>query len=75
MIVETREWVGGVWEKLESAGDVVVGSQGRSGGTGKGIGDANEQERCKVLAAGVLVGIKEVVDQFQRLMVGDLLMD
>lgn len=77
-LVETREWVGGVWERLEGAG-----GDGRGGLAGLGVGEegggksgaeGNEQERCKVLAAGVLVQIKEVVDQYQRLMVGDLAM-
>lgn len=87
MLLETREWVAGVWEGLEGRDVVGVGGggggsgwggggmQGLGKGQGKGIGEANETERCKVLAAGVLVGIKEVVEQFQRVMVGDMLMD
>jgi len=79
-LVETREWVGGVWERLEGDG----GGYDRGGlaglgvmQEGKGIASGvsgNEQDRCKILAAGVLVQIKEVVDQYQRLMVGDLVM-
>jgi len=79
-LVETREWVGGVWEGLEGGG----GSGERGGLVGLGMGEegvvpesgggGDEQDRCKVLAAGVLMQIKEVVDQYQRLMVGDLVM-
>ena len=77
-LVETREWVGGVWEGLEGAGG---GSEREGGLAGLGMGGdkgvdvgTDEQDRCKVLAAGVLVQIKEVIDQYQRLMVGDLIM-
>lgn len=35
-------------------------------------GADEESERCKVLAAGVLVAIKDVVDHYHRLMVGDM---
>lgn len=80
-LVETREWVGGVWEGLDGGGG---GSGERGGLAGLGMGEeggvlesgggGNEQDRCKVLAAGVLMQIKEVVDQYQRLMVGNLVM-
>jgi telomere length regulation protein len=69
-LVETREWIGVVWEKLEDGGSM----NGRSGMRGTSGGEENnDQERCKMLAAGVLVQIKEVVEQYQRLMAGDLL--
>lgn len=74
MLVETREWVGGVWEKLEDEGGGLKGLSGNK--TASGIGDSEsgdgEVERCKYLAAGVLVKIKEIVDLYQRVMAGDL---
>lgn len=84
-LVETREWVGVVWEAMEgraggsSGGDDMVGLKGLGMVTGEDRGpsgerDGDEQERCKVLAAAVLVQIQEVVEQYQRLMVGDLAM-
>lgn len=37
------------------------------------LSNADEEgERCKVLTAGILVAIKEVVDKYQRLMAGSL---
>lgn len=75
-LVETQEWVGLVWDRLDGAG---AGKQHAQGLTGLTTGSAaaggemeNEQDRCKVLAAGVLVQIKEIMDQYQRLMVGDI---
>ena len=75
-LVETQEWVGLVWDRLDGAG---AGMQHEKGLAGLTAGSAavngeteNEQDRCKVLAAGVLVQIKEVMDQYQRLMVGDI---
>lgn len=78
-LVETREWVGGVWEGLDGGGDEQRGGlagleMGEEGGVVGSEGGGTEQDRCKVLAAGVLMQIKEVVDQYQRLMVGDLIM-
>jgi len=75
-LVETQEWVGLVWDRLDAVG---AGTQNRQGLAGLTTGSAasggeteNEQDRCKVLAAGVLVQIKEVMDQYQRLMIGDI---
>ena len=56
-VVETREWVSEMFEKIEGIG---------------GVGGNEEDERIKSLAAGVLVATNEVVEKYQRLMVGDL---
>ena len=75
-LVETQEWVGLVWDRLDGAGAGVQRGRGLAGlttGSGAAGGEMeNEQDRCKVLAAGVLVQIKEVMDQYQRLMIGDV---
>lgn len=75
MLVETREWVGGVWEKLEDEGGGLKGlgggKEGSNGLENRDSGD-DEVERCRYLAAGVLVKIKEIVDVYQRVMAGDL---
>jgi len=73
VLLETREWVGLVWEKLESEGSVNL-----NGMVDLGIGEGDPEsgkkdvERCRYLAAGVLVKIKEIVDEYQRLLAGDL---
>ncbi|KAI9714983.1 MAG: telomere binding protein [Chrysothrix sp. TS-e1954] len=60
-LIETHEWVNMVFERLNE-------------GTSRlGTGPENEEQKCKTLAAGVLVATKEVVDAYQRLMVGDML--
>ncbi|PQE25264.1 telomere length regulation protein [Rutstroemia sp. NJR-2017a WRK4] len=51
-LVETREWVEGVFGGL--------------------AGGSEEDEKRRMLAAGVLVRIGECVEKYQRLMVGDL---
>lgn len=75
VLLETREWVSLVWEKLEGegrgstaglAGISVVSDDPPTGGS-------KDVERCKYLAAGVLVKIKDIVDEYQRLMAGDLI--
>ncbi|KAM3065983.1 telomere binding protein, variant 2 [Clarireedia jacksonii] len=51
-LVETREWVEGVFGGL--------------------AGGSEEDEKRRMLAAGVLVRIGECVEKYQRLMIGDL---
>lgn len=51
-LLETREWVQMVFEKLG--------------------GGSEEGERVRMLAAGVLMRAGEVVDRYQRLLLGDL---
>ncbi|PNS20924.1 ISWI chromatin-remodeling complex ATPase ISW2 [Sphaceloma murrayae] len=53
-VVETREWVGGVFERLQR-------------------GDGEEEEKLKGLAAGVLVKCGEVMEKWERLMVGEMM--
>lgn len=50
-ILETQEWVEGVFGRLRGNG---------------------EEERVRMLAAGVLVRIREVVEKYQALLMGDL---
>lgn len=51
-LLETQEWVEGVFGKLSGGGE--------------------EDERVRMLAAGVLVRIREVVEKYQRALMGDL---
>ena len=52
-MLETQEWVEGVFGKLGSSG-------------------SEEDERVRMLAAGCLVRIREVVEKYQALLMGDL---
>ena len=52
-ILETQEWVEGVFGRLGSGAD-------------------GEGKRVRMLAAGVLVRIREVVEKYQALLMGDL---
>ena len=60
-VVETMEWVGAVFEGTRG---------GDSEGGGLGAGEENE---VKMLAAGVLVRLREAVDKYQALLMGDLI--
>lgn len=72
VLMETREWVAGVWEKLEGEGGQGMRGLGEVGGVLKGSGDSGGEEvqRCKYLAAGVLVRIQEIGDEYQRVLKG-----
>ncbi|KAK2626739.1 hypothetical protein QTJ16_003914 [Diplocarpon rosae] len=52
-MLETQEWVEGVFERLGSVG-------------------SEEDERVRMLAAGVLVRLRENVEKYQALLMGDL---
>lgn len=69
-LLETQEWVRGVFEKVNGG----MGGLAELGRVmdGQRRGD-EEGERVKMLAAGVLIRCGEVVERYQRLMVGDLL--
>jgi telomere length regulation protein len=57
-VVEAVEWVAGVFGGLR-------GGDGPDGG--------GEEERVKVLAAGVLVRLREGVERYRLVLVGDLI--
>ncbi|KAI2463615.1 telomere length regulation protein-domain-containing protein [Annulohypoxylon bovei var. microspora] len=59
--VESVEWVGGVFANTRG-GDVGVG-----GGAG------GEENEVKMLAAGVLIRLREAVDKYQAVLMGDLI--
>ena len=59
-VVETTEWVAAVFE-------------GTRGGDGEGAVGAGEENEVKMLAAGVLVRLREAVDKYQALLMGDLI--
>lgn len=59
-VVETVEWVSGVFNNTRG-GDV---------GSGEGGGEENE---VKMMAAGVLIRLREAVDKYQALLMGDLI--
>lgn len=52
-MLETQEWVEGVFGRLGSAG-------------------SEEDERVRMLAGGVLVRIRENVEKYQALLLGDM---
>ncbi|KAK5990499.1 DNA replication checkpoint tel2-like protein [Cladobotryum mycophilum] len=52
-VVETREWVGGVFHR----------TRGEDGG---------EENEVKMLAAGVLIRLGEAIEQYQTLLMGDM---
>ncbi|KAI1779562.1 telomere length regulation protein-domain-containing protein [Hypoxylon cercidicola] len=57
-VVESVEWVNGVF------------SNTRGGDAGEGGGEENE---VKMLAAGVLIRLREAVDKYQALLMGDMI--
>ncbi|RYP79893.1 hypothetical protein DL769_002726 [Monosporascus sp. CRB-8-3] len=57
-VVETTEWVAAVF------GDTRGGDGGAGGG---------EEEELKMLAAGVLIRLREAVEKYQALLMGDLI--
>ncbi|KAI2606686.1 telomere length regulation protein-domain-containing protein [Hypoxylon sp. NC1633] len=61
-VVETVEWVGGVFANLR--GGDVGGEEGGAGG---------EENEVKMLAAGVLIRLREAVDKYQALLMGDMI--
>jgi telomere length regulation protein len=65
-LLETREWVGVVFEGMGGSGSLVAQGAKRSNGEGK-------DERMRMLAAGVLVRCSGVVEAHERLLVGELL--
>lgn len=57
-VVESMEWVNSIF------------SNTRGGDTGEGGGEENE---VKMLAAGVLIRLREAVDKYQALLMGDMI--
>jgi telomere length regulation protein len=62
-LLETQAWVENVFEKLGRA--VGVSLSGKRGG-------GNEEEKVRALAASVLVRIRECVEKYQMLLMGDM---
>ncbi|KAI0896826.1 telomere length regulation protein-domain-containing protein [Annulohypoxylon nitens] len=58
--VESVEWVGAVFSNLRG-GDVGVSGEG------------GEENEVKMLAAGVLIRLREAVDKYQAVLMGDLI--
>lgn len=65
MIVETRAWIAGVLERCSGGSGSGVRSVG-NGGKGGG------EDKVGMLAAGVLVRVGEVVEKYERLLMGEL---
>lgn len=69
-LLETREWVQGV---MGGGGGGAGGLAGVDGGTGEGEGGVTAtQDKARMLGAGVLVEIGEIIKEWQRVMVGEL---
>ncbi|OTB03788.1 hypothetical protein M426DRAFT_321502 [Hypoxylon sp. CI-4A] len=68
-VVETMEWVNGVFTNTRG-GDIAVSVGGGGEGAGAGSGEENE---VKMLAAGVLIRLREAVDKYQAVLMGDLI--
>ncbi|KAF2197233.1 hypothetical protein GQ43DRAFT_484297 [Delitschia confertaspora ATCC 74209] len=62
-VVETQEWVRGVFENLGGGKRMGAGDKG----------EEDEDEKVRALAAGVLVRLGEVVEKYRRRMVGSLM--
>jgi len=60
-VVETMEWV-----------SVVFGNTRGGGGVG-GDGGGGEENNVKMLAAGILIRLREAVDKYQAVLMGDLI--
>lgn len=67
-LLETQEWVESVFSRLGTAGG--SGIQGLMGGGGQALSE--EDEKVRMLAAAVLVRIRECVEKYQALLMGDL---
>ncbi|KAI1090641.1 telomere length regulation protein-domain-containing protein [Rostrohypoxylon terebratum] len=59
-VVESVEWVGAVFSNIRG-GDVGVSGEG------------GEENEVKMLAAGVLIRLREAVDKYQAVLMGDLI--
>ena len=58
----------------EEQGRELLETQEWVGGVLERMGGGDEEgERCRMLAAGVLIRCREVVEKFQRLLVGDMI--
>jgi len=68
-LLETQEWAEGVFSRLG-----ITGSSGINGLMGGGGGHAlsEEDDRVRMLVAAVLVRIRECVEKYQALLMGDL---
>ncbi|KAI1813008.1 telomere length regulation protein-domain-containing protein [Poronia punctata] len=58
-VVETMEWVGAVFENTRGSGGNAAAS--------------NEENSVKMLAAGILIRLREAVDKYQAVLMGDLI--
>ncbi|KAL1305668.1 hypothetical protein AAFC00_007261 [Neodothiora populina] len=78
-LMETQGWVELVFERFSSANAVSFGSAGAGGGPPsssagrEGAPADGEAERVRMLSAGILVKTRDIVERFQRLLVGDML--
>jgi telomere length regulation protein len=68
-LLETQEWVEGIFSRLgNSASGGVI--QGLTGGGGQAVSE--EDDKIRMLAAAVLVRLRECVEKYQALLMGDL---
>lgn len=67
-VVETTEWVAAVFDGTRG-GD---GDDRDGRGAGAGVG-AGEEDEVKMLAAGVLIRLREAVEKYQAVLMGDLI--
>ncbi|KAL7629105.1 telomere binding protein [Parahypoxylon ruwenzoriense] len=66
-VVDSMEWVSAVFGNTRG-GDVAVTSGGNDEGPREG-----EENEVKMLAAGVLIRLREAVDKYQAVLMGDLI--
>ena len=68
-LLETREWVGSIFESLPAgSGPSTVQFPGKSNGKES----ENESDRIRTLAAGVMVRTGDIVEQYQRTLMGSM---
>lgn len=69
-LLETQEWTEGVFSRLGGAGSSSVISGLMGGGRGQALSE--EDDSVRMLAAAVLVQIRECVEKYQALLMGDM---
>lgn len=70
--METCRWGEVVFDKLEEGAGVKLEISGGDLGMGGGSGRDEQGQRCRMLAAGMLMAAKEVVEAHHRLLVGEM---
>ena len=75
-LLETREWVEGILERVGTGGSGIGGGGGSLMGKGPAVGkkerEEREDDRVAMLAAAVGVRCREIVERYQRVLMGSM---